>query len=172
MNKIRSFFLIGLCAWTLVSCNSDKAQIKTVITSFFTALNHKDPQSAKLYATKASADVLNMIQQQMLTSEDSSQNTNEKFLISDIQIKGDIATASVRSETQQHPLTVTVKKEGKDWKVAFDKSGIMDMMGGEDSLHLPEEDNQTPTAPGQTLQLSDSGVTPTRKDTQVLELPH
>ncbi|WP_447639813.1 MULTISPECIES: hypothetical protein [Chitinophagaceae] len=170
MQKVWPAIIVGGLILVLTSCNSDSAKIKTVITSFFTALNRKDPQSAKLYATKESADVLSLIQQQLIANPDKTQNTNEKFLISDIKINGDIATASVRSETQQNPLTVTVKKEGKDWKVAFDKSNIATMMGM-DANHQPSSTEMdsvnkqdiTPTAPGQTLNLADTSVTPASK---------
>lgn|GEM_PF-3054968 len=171
MKKTFSVILLTVCILALTSCSSDKNKIKTTITSFFTALNHKDPQSAKLYATKESADFIGLMQQQLLQSDDKTQNSNEKFLISDININGDIATAQVRSETQQNPLTVTVKKESGDWKVAFDKNSIATMMNIEPNnpnkaaqQSQPEQNTQqsntTPTAPGQTLNLSDSSVTP------------
>lgn len=173
MKKILFVAFLSVLILGLTSCSSDNSKIKTVITSFFTALNHKDPQSAKLYATKESADVLNLIQQQMIASPDTSSNTNEKFLISDIKVNGDIATANVRSETQQNPLSVTVKKIDGNWKVAFDKNNIVTMMGLDHGQNSSVPQNQTssdssqstttPTAPGQTLNLSDTSVTPVSK---------
>lgn len=168
MKKSHSIVLSCILILGLTACSSEDTKIKTAITSFFTALNHKNPQSAKLYATQESADILNLIQQQMIASPDTSSNTNEKFLISNIKINGNIATASVRSETQQTPLTVTVKKIGNDWKVAFDKNSIATMMGHNpanvqsqtDSATMQSAPALTPTAPGQTLNLSDTSVTP------------
>lgn len=172
MKKILGGIVLLFLFLGVTSCNSDKNKIKTVITSFFTALNHKDPQSAKLYATKESADFLNLVQQQIIASsqQDTAMNANEKFLISDIKINGDKATASVRSESQQAPLTVSVKKVNGEWKVAFDKSSISTMLGSE-MKNLPESSQQSnktdtsnqnmaPSAPGQTLNLSDTTVVP------------
>lgn len=174
MKKSLLVVILGLVVLALVSCNSDKSKIKTVITSFFTALNHKDPQSAKLYATKESGDFLNLIHQQILqtNNSDTTQNMNEKILVTDIKVNGDIATASVRSESQKTPLTVTVKKENGEWKVAFDKSSIATMIGGtpgqfekgdtivDSSTNDKQDQSPVPTAPGQTLNLSDTSVTP------------
>ncbi|PZP46150.1 MAG: hypothetical protein DI598_12455, partial [Pseudopedobacter saltans] len=175
MKKNITFVVVVVSLLILTACNSEKGKIKTVITSFFTALNHKDPQSAKLYATNESADFLNLIQQQIIqtNSGDSTPTANEKFLISDIKINGDVATASVRSESQQNPLTVTVKKVNGDWKVAFDKSSIASMINSDVDLKdqgllhkdstskdIPSDQNNMPTAPRQTLNLADTSVTP------------
>lgn len=182
MKKILSIIIVGALILGLTSCNKDKSQIKTAVTSFFTALNHKDTQSARLYATKESGDFINMLQQTIFANPDPNMNPDQNFLLSNVKIDGDVATANIRGETQSKPLTVMLKKENGTWKVSLDSKGVATLLGIDGSkggweLNPPlsalgsdgsadsnqQSQNTGPTAPGQTLNLSDTSVTPVGK---------
>lgn len=175
MKKILSIVIVGAFILGLTSCNKDKSQIKTAVTSFFTALNHKDAQSARLYATKESGDFINMLQQTIFANPDPNMNPDQNFLLSNVKIDGDVATANIRGENINNPLTVMLKKEKGEWKVSLDSKGVATLLGIDPNnpalqqlpfngnANMPSSSPSAPTAPGQTLNLSDTSVTPVGK---------
>jgi len=103
---------------------------KTVLMSFFDALAKKDFDAVKKYTTKDSESMLGMVQMGMQNMPDTSQTMmykNENIEVGDAAITGDKAIIPVKDKKSGETTDFTLKKEGGQWKVAFDKSTIMEM---------------------------------------------
>ncbi|QES87686.1 hypothetical protein [Rhizosphaericola mali] len=170
---MKNLIFLGLFIFLILaitSCNSDESQIKSSVKHFFTAINDKDMATAKKYATSESSEILTLIGSHIMELHDTTQTKNDNFFISNIKINGDVASADVRTETEKNPINVTLKKQNKAWKVAFDKESIIKMM----NLEKPSGDTNVPaedSMPSISLDPNPSSE-PTRKDTQVLQIPN
>ena len=103
---------------------------KAVLLSFFEAILKKDATGMKKYSTKDSESMLNMVEMGMQNAPDSSgmmQYEKDNIELGDAVITGDKATVPVREKKSGETTDFTLKKEGGDWKVAFDKSTLMEM---------------------------------------------
>ncbi|MBA2250643.1 MAG: DUF4878 domain-containing protein [Chitinophagaceae bacterium] len=141
----------AILSFTVMGCKTGGGgDPKSVLMSFFDALNNKDLTTAKKYTTKESDQMLQMMEAQMKMMPDSLKDkkydkNNVEF--GDATITGDKATVPVKDKTSGETTNFTLKKEGTDWKVAFDKATIMEMAqdkmkahgmdtnGGMDSAH-------------------------------------
>lgn len=115
---------------TLTGCNSGGGNPKAVLSSFFDALGKKDFTTAKKYTTKDSEGMLGMVQMGMEHIADSAKGMKydkESVEIGDAAINGDVATIPVKEKKTGEITDFTLKKESGDWKVAFDKSTLMQM---------------------------------------------
>ncbi|MEO8762663.1 MAG: hypothetical protein ABI416_00155 [Ginsengibacter sp.] len=115
----------------LPGCKSGGGDPKLVLTNFFEALAKKDFTAVKKYTTKESEGLLGMMQMGMQNMEDKS-NEMEKFQKENMEIgaaviDGDKATVPVKEKKSGESTDFTLKREGGDWKVAFDKSTLMEM---------------------------------------------
>lgn len=129
MKKILLLVIIASLI-TFAGCKSGGGNPKAVLTSFFDALAKKDFTTAKKYTTKDSEGMLGMVQMGMEHIADSSQTMKydrENLEIGDAAINGDIATVPVKEKKTGETTDFTLKKESGDWKVAFDKSTLMEM---------------------------------------------
>jgi hypothetical protein len=122
MKRILSFLILLVLFF---GCNSSDP--KDAAEKFFTALQQKNYDEAKRYATKESENVLNMIA--MFSHNGESMTGNEKFAVTNVIINGNDATAEIKPEDQVIGMRVKLKKEDGGWKVAFDMNSIMKMMG-------------------------------------------
>ncbi len=116
-----------------VGCNKGGGSPKDVAEKFYKAVNNKDFNEAKNYATKESASMLDMMSTFAKTLPAKSKDIevlNEK-------IEGETATVDVKDKETGKVQTAKLKKEDGKWKVAFDKSS----MGSDHS------EPTTPTAP-------------------------
>ena len=103
---------------------------KTVLSSFFDALEKKDIATARKYATKESDMMLNMIETAMKMAPDSIKHLdyNKKDMqYGEVTIVGDKATVPVKDLRTGEASNFTLKKEDGNWKVAFDKVTMSDM---------------------------------------------
>ena len=111
-------------------CKSGGGNPKTVLISFFDALAKEDFTTAKKYTTKDSEGMMSMMQMGMQNISDTSSAmkfTKENLQFGDPTINGDIATVPVKEKRTGEATDFTLKKESGEWKVAFDKSTLMNM---------------------------------------------
>jgi len=125
--------VFALAAFSLVAiagCNSAKDDPASVLTQFFTALSKKDIKTARTLATKDSESMLSMMEMGM--NMDKGKDDSPKFSPADmefgeVKIDGDKAIIPVKEKKTGESMNYTLKKEDGKWKVAFDKSTMMDM---------------------------------------------
>ena len=127
-------FLMGavvLASVFFAGCNSaSKGDPKSVLVSFFDALTKKDISGARKLATAESKSMLDMMEMGMKMGgdkKDDGKYDKEKMEFGDAKIEGDKATVAVKDKSSGETTNFTLKKEGGDWKVAFDKSSMMNM---------------------------------------------
>ncbi len=128
---------IILCAFTtsfllLAGCKSgDGGDPKIVLTKFFEAISTKNIDEAKKYVTKDSEGMMSMVQMGMQSAGDKSNDMlnygKENIEFGTSSIEGDKATVPVKDKKSGETTDFTLKKESGDWKVAFDKSTLMEM---------------------------------------------
>lgn len=111
-------------------CKSGGGDPKAVLLKFFDALARKDYTEVKKYTTKDSEGMMSMVQMGMQNIADTSEAmkfNRENMELGDAIINGDIATIPVKEKRSGETTDFTLKKENGDWKVAFDKSTLMEM---------------------------------------------
>ena len=115
----------------LLSCNStDTSNPKSVLMSFFDALGKKDISAARKLATAESKSMLDMMEMGMKmggADKKDEKYKKENMEFGEATIEGDKATVPVKDKTSGETTNYTLKKEGGGWKVAFDKSSMMNM---------------------------------------------
>ncbi len=122
----------------VAGCHAGGGDPKAVLTSFFNALAKKDFDAAKKLSTKDSETMIGMIQMGMqmagknADADEMSKFNKEDMEIGDAVINGDVATVPVKEKKSGETTDFTLKKEDGSWKVAFDKSTLMQM--GEDKM--------------------------------------
>jgi len=132
MKKILLAAVVFCTAAFLTGCNStDSSNPKSVLISFFDALQKKDISGARKLATAESKSKLDMMEMGMKMGgdkkEDDGKYDKSKMEFGDAKIEGDKATVAVKEKTSGESTNFTLKKEGGGWKVAFDKSSMMNM---------------------------------------------
>ncbi len=122
---------VVLASVFFAGCNSaGKGDPKSVLVSFFDALTKKDISGARKLATAESKSMLDMMEMGMKMGgdkKDDGKYDKEKMEFGDAKIEGDKATVAVKDKSSGETTNFTLKKEGGDWKVAFDKSSMMNM---------------------------------------------
>lgn len=142
MKKLIAAALVCTTVFFL-SCNStDSSNPKSVLMSFFDALGKKDINGARKLATAESKSMLDMMEMGMKMGgadkkDDKYNKANMEF--GEAKIDGDKATVPVKDKTSGETTNYTLKKEGGGWKVAFDKSSMMNM--GMDKMKEKGVDN-------------------------------
>lgn len=129
MKKILLFITMAFIV-ALSGCKSGGENPKNVLNHFFDALAAKNIDEAKKYVTKDSEGMLGMIQMGMNNMPDSNQTMmykKENMEIGDAAINGDRATVPVTDKKSGEVTDFVLKKESGEWKVAFDKSTLMEM---------------------------------------------
>lgn len=116
----------------ITGCNSAGGGDPNVtLLNFFDALTKKDFTAVKKYTTKDSESMLSMIQMGMQNMGDKSNDMmryeKENIELGTAVIEGDKATVPVKDKKSGETTDFTLKKESGDWKVAFDKSTLMEM---------------------------------------------
>ena len=114
-----------------LSCNStDNSNPKSVLISFFDALAKKDISAARKLATAESKGMLDMMEMGMKMGGGDKKDDKydkEKMEFGEAKVEGDKATVPVKDKNSGETTNFTLKKEGSAWKVAFDKSSMMNM---------------------------------------------
>jgi len=101
---------------------------------FFDAMGKKDIEGARKYCTEESKGMLDMMEMGMKMSKDSSDNKDfdkydkNKVEFGEPKIEGEKATISVKEKAKNESITFSMKKEKGEWKVAFDKASMADMI--------------------------------------------
>lgn len=119
---------------------------KLTLLSFFEALSKKDMEGAKKLATADSKSMIDLIETGMKMAKETKEIDKfdkNKMEFGEAIIDGDKATVPVKEKTSGEMTNFTLKKESGTWKVAFDKTSMMQMgmdkmneknPGGMDSL--------------------------------------
>lgn len=118
---------------------------KKTLEAFFDALAKKDIEAARKLATAESKSMLDMMEMGMKMAKDDTKETDKydktKMEFGEPKIEGDKATIAVKEKASGESTNFSLKKEGGEWKVAFDKASMMQMgmekineKGGIDSL--------------------------------------
>jgi hypothetical protein len=130
MKKIGFFFFFSIALF-LFSCQSNSvSNPKDVLNLFFEALAKKDVNEAKKYVTKDSEGMMGMVEMGMKNVSDSSNQmmyNKENIIMGEPVIEGDRATIPVTEKRSNEETDFVLKKENGEWKVAFDKSTLMEM---------------------------------------------
>lgn len=131
MKKLIAAALVCTTVFFL-SCNStDSNDPKSVLMSFFDALGKKDISAARKLATAESKSMLDMIEMGMkmggAEQKKEDKYDKSKMEFGDAKIEGDKATIPVKDKNSGETTNYTLKKESGGWKVAFDKSSMMNM---------------------------------------------
>ena len=109
---------------------TDTSDPKAVLMSFFDALTKKDISGARKLATAESKSMLDMMEMTMKMGgdkKDEGKYEKGKMEFGDAKIEGDKATVAVKDKASGETTNYTLKKEGGGWKVAFDKSSMVNM---------------------------------------------
>ena len=125
---------------------------KKTLEAFFDALAKKDIEAARKLATAESKSMLDMMEMGMKMAKDDTKETDKydktKMEFGEPKIEGDKATIAVKEKASGESTNFSLKKEGGEWKVAFDKASMMQMgmekineKGGIDSLAKDIETN-------------------------------
>jgi hypothetical protein len=132
---MKKILLFSFTAFILIlsGCNTNNnSDPKTVLNQFFDALAKKDVTEAKKYVTKDSEGMMGMVEMGMKNMPDSSNQMmmtykKENMQMGDPVIDGDRATIPVKDKKSGEETDFVLKKESGNWKVAFDKSTLMEM---------------------------------------------
>jgi len=127
-------------------CKNAGGDPKANLISFFDALGRKDLVTARKLATTESKSMIDMIEMGLKMAKDKNEMDKydkSRMEFGDAKIVGDRATVPVKDKKSGEMTNFTLKRESGDWKVAFDKSTMMQMgmdkmkekgVGGLDSL--------------------------------------
>ncbi len=131
MNKIIAAFLT-VSIIVISGCKTgDAGDPKEVLVKFFDAISKKDIEEAKKYTTKDSEGMMGMVQmgmQSMGDKENDMLNYEKGNVdIGTATIDGDKALIPVKDKKSGEMTDFTLRKESGVWKVAFDKSTLMEM---------------------------------------------
>lgn len=130
MKKYISLIMIAsLLVFAGCKPSSGGGDPKEVLTNFFEALTKKDIEGAKKYVTKDSEGMLDMVKMGMASVPDSASKmySKDNMEIGNAVVDGDKATVAVKEKQTGESTDFVLKKEDGNWKVAFDKSTLMDM---------------------------------------------
>ena len=112
----------------MMSCKSGGADPKIVLSDFFTALSKKDMVKAKSLATEESKTMLDMMEMAMKTDTKETEKFNPgNMQFGEAKIEGDKATVPAKDVASGETTNFTLKKEDGSWKVAFDKTSLMNI---------------------------------------------
>ncbi len=129
--KKTTFLVISAFFLAFFGCNTGTGgDPKVVLNNFIEAIASKNINEAKKYVTKDSEGMLGMLQMAMNSAPDAADKMpfkKENMEIGNPVIDGDRATVPVKEKISGEVTDFVLKKEGGDWKVAFDKSTLMEM---------------------------------------------
>lgn len=133
MRKILIAAAILSVSFALTSCGGGAgADPKVTLLSFFEALGKKDFEAARKLATADSKSMIDLIETGTNMAKDKPGKDMDKFdktkmEFGDAIVQGDKATVPVKEKSSGDITNFTLKKESGAWKVAFDKSSMMEM---------------------------------------------
>ena len=120
-----------LCLGSFVSCKSGSSDNPNeVLSQFFDAMAKQDTVKIKALSTKDSEQMLSMMKMGMSMADakkDLEKYDKTKMEFGTAIINGDNAKVPVKDKASGETVNFPMKKEDGKWKVAFDKSSIMEM---------------------------------------------
>ncbi len=145
LKKLSFFGILAASMLFFTACGGGSANTpESVAKAFLEEIADADFSGAKKYATKASASMLDMMEQAASLAPDGATETSGTVEILKSEENGDEATVYYKTEEKEEKLKV-VKEDG-DWKVAFSKGEMMDegmddaMGDGSDDIDMDFED--------------------------------
>lgn len=125
------FAALVLCTITFLSCKSNNnSNPNEVLSQFFDAMSKQDTVKIKALSTKESESMLKMMKMGMSMADskkDLEKYDKTKMEFGTAIISGDNAKVPVKDKASGEIVNFPMKKEDGQWKVAFDKSSIMEM---------------------------------------------
>lgn len=122
---------IVVCLAVFVSCTSGNAgNPNEVLSAFFDAMAKQDTVKIKALSTKDSEQMLSMMKMGMSMADskkDLEKYDKTKMEFGTAIIDGDNAKVPVKDKASGETVNFPMKKEDGKWKVAFDKSSVMEM---------------------------------------------
>jgi hypothetical protein len=126
------YYLLILAISIFTGCKTNESDPSQTLKSFLEALEKKDFKTAKQFATDDSKSLLDILEMGSTLSKEKTEPikgtslSNLKF--DEPIISSDKANITIHNtEKDQSPITFTLKKINKEWKVAFDKSTLIGM---------------------------------------------
>lgn len=124
LKKLSLFGILAASMLFFAACGGGSANTPDgVAKAFLDEVADADFSGAKKYATKASASMLDMMEQAASLAPDEAKSDGDIEIVK-TEEEGDEATVYYTSEGKEEKLKV-VKEDG-DWKVAFSKGEMMD----------------------------------------------
>lgn len=146
MKKV--FFAAVTAAIVLIGCNGGASSDdpKVVLMAFFDALKAKDMKKAKELATPESAQMLGLMEMGMNEAKADAKDEFDKSKMDfgTPVIDGDKAKVPVTNKDKKETVSFPMKKIDGKWKVAFDKTSMMEMAtekAGEKGINLQDTVN-------------------------------
>ena len=119
------------CSIAILSCKSNGGgNPNEVLSQFFDAMAKQDTAKIKALSTKDSEQMLSMMKMGMSMADskkDLEKYDKTKMEFGTAIINGDNAKVPVKDKASGETVNFPMKKEGGQWKVAFDKSSVMEM---------------------------------------------
>ena len=131
-NMKKLLFAVSLlCSIAFVSCKSNSGgNPNEVLSQFFDAMAKQDTVKIKALTTKESESMLGMINMGMSMADskkDLEKYDKTKMEFGTAVIDGDNAKVPVKDKASGETVNFPMKKQDGQWKVAFDKSSVMQM---------------------------------------------
>ncbi len=129
---MKKILLIAMAAFavSLYSCKTNDGDPKAVLGDFFEALSNKNMEKARSLATTDSKSMIDLIEMGMKSDSgraDNMQYDKKNMEFGEVKIDGDKATIPVKELKSGETVNYSLKKESGSWKVAFDKSTLMNI---------------------------------------------
>ena len=125
------FAALVLCTITFLSCKSNNnSNPNEVLSQFFDAMAKQDTVKIKALSTKESESMLNLMKMGMSMADakkDLEKYDKTKMEFGTAVINGNNAKVPVKDKASGETVNFPMKKEDGQWKVAFDKSSVMEM---------------------------------------------
>ena len=131
-NMKKLLFAVSLlCSIAFVSCKSNSGgNPNEVLSQFFDAMAKQDTVKIKALTTKESESMLGMMKMGMSMADskkDLEKYDKTKMEFGTAVIDGDNAKVPVKDKASGETVNFPMKKQDGQWKVAFDKSSVMQM---------------------------------------------
>lgn len=123
------FATLFVVSVSIIGCkNSGSGNPSEVLSAFFDAMIKKDKEKIKDLSTAESASMLSLMEMGMEKGgKDMDKFDKTKMEIGTAIIDGDKAKVPVKEKGNGETVNFPMKKEGGKWKVAFDKTSVMEM---------------------------------------------